>query len=181
MKRIYSLCIPLILILIVIVGFTYKKEDKDEKKLGHIVLQVSNLKTSQDFYKDVLNMKTHEQATYQGKTRVFLASGDDEHHELVLQERKTANDSHVNTRYLQQLAFELNDHATLVDFYKQLKNKNIALQLKNNQISWSLYFYDPDSVQIELYWDVRNEPFGKTKFKGNQKELSEDLLLNPPK
>jgi catechol-2,3-dioxygenase len=78
------------------------------------------------------------------------------------------------------LAFKLNSREKLAEYYQNLERENLNPELKDNQISWSLYFYDPDSVYIELYWDVRDEDFGDQKLRGIQEELSPEQLLNGP-
>ncbi|MDT0677260.1 VOC family protein [Autumnicola musiva] len=151
--------------------------NKYDQKLGHIVLQVSDLQESQKFYEDVLDMTTHEEAVYNNAKRIFL-SATDSHHELVLKEgleEKIPTDK----RYLQQLAIQVKDHEELVTYYENLKSRNIPMELKDNRISWSIYIYDPDSVSVEIYWDVRKEPFGEQKLKGIQDELTPELLFNP--
>ena len=35
-----------------------------------------------------------------------------------------------------------------------------------------------DNRQIEIYWDIRDEPFGKRQFQGNQTPLPARKLMN---
>ncbi|MDT0647946.1 VOC family protein [Zunongwangia sp. F260] len=153
-------------------------EASNDQQIGHIVLQVSDLQKSQRFYEDILNMRTNEEASYNGKKRIFL-SATESHHELVLKEGLQERIA-TSKRYLQQLAFKLNSREKLAEYYQNLERENLNPELKDNQISWSLYFYDPDSVYIELYWDVRDEDFGDQKLRGIQEELSPEQLLNGP-
>ena len=122
-------------------------------------------------------METKEEVNYNNRKRIFLSSTD-EHHELVLVEKKSTENIPEKNRCLQQVAFEMESQQALADTYQNLQKKSIALDLKDNQISWSIYFYDPDSVQIELYWDIRDEPFGKKQFQGNQTPLSARKLMD---
>ncbi|MDT0642649.1 VOC family protein [Zunongwangia sp. F363] len=157
-----------------------KKELKVEpdQKLGHVVLQVSDLQESQKFYEDVLHMTTHEEAVYDNAKRIFLSSGDS-HHELVLKEG-LKDRIPTKKRYLQQMAIKVKGHDELVSYYEELKRRNMPLELKDNRVSWSIYIYDPDSVYVEIYWDVRDEPFGEDKLKGIQNNLTPEQLKNPP-
>ena len=152
-------------------SFTTHYQKTERQRLGHLVMQVSDLERSQKFYEDVLHMETKEEVNYNNRKRIFLSSTD-EHHELVLVEKKSTERVPGKNRYLQQVAFEMESQQVLADTYQDLQQENIAMDLKDNQISWSIYFYDPDSVQIELYWDIRDEPFGKKRFQGNQTPLS---------
>lgn len=149
--------------------------EEPAQQLGHIVLQVSNLEQSQQFYEEILHMNTNEEAVYDGQQRIFL-SATNSHHELVLKEGLKEH-FETNKRYLQQLAFRVRGREELADYYRRLNEKGIDIELTDNQVSWSLYFYDPDSVYIEIYWDIRNRPFGKEKTNGIQQELTAAQLL----
>ena len=182
MKKKYIISLLLFIFLIgLLYSFKENNIDNYDQKLGHLVLQVSDTDKSTEFYTNIVGLQLRERATYDGKTRIFMSSTN-EHHELVLQQQNSnaKKSESVKQRFLQQIAFEQKDHEGLVRYYKRLKKNNIHVELKNNQISWSLYFYDPDSIQIEAYWDIRKEPFGKEKFDGKQEELQESTLLNPP-
>lgn len=177
MKKNYLLII--ILFFIFLTGFNLERKTIPGQQLGHVVLKVSDLSASQNFYEDVLHLRTTEEVVFSGNKRVFL-SGTESHHELVLIEG-TPQETPTAKRYIQQVAFRVNDHKDLVKYYGELQEREIDFELKNNQISWSLYFYDPDSTSIEIYWDVRKEAFGKHMFKGEQEELPVEKLLNPPR
>ncbi len=140
--------------------------------LAHIVLNVSDIKKSAKFYQDLLNMDVTEIAESDGKTRYFL-SNTDSHHKLVLMENSDLPE--YNQRIIQQIAFEVPDRKSLLAQYQKLKNQP-QLELKNNQISWSIYIRDPDNNNIEIFWDVRDQPFGDKKWKGEVTELSEESL-----
>lgn len=149
------------------------KKQKEVPLLAHLVLQVSDINSSLMFYQHYLGMEVNEIAESEGETRHFL-SNTQSHHKLVLMEKKDLPET--AQRALQQMAFEVPDHQTLVKYYLQLKEQH-KLELKNNQISWSIYVDDPDNNQIEIFWDIRNQPFGKEKWNGQTTSLSEKELL----
>lgn len=147
-------------------------------KPGHIVMMVSDLDKSKQFYEKHLDFHTNEELVYEGLRRIFMSASNN-HHELVLLESRVAEFPHKDERQLQQVAFALSSHDVLVDYYKHIKETGIPYVIKDNQVSLSLYFPDPDGVTVELYWDITNESFGEKMWGGNQEDISEEAFLNP--
>jgi catechol 2,3-dioxygenase-like lactoylglutathione lyase family enzyme len=145
---------------------------------GHIVMQVSDLDRSQQFYENYLGLETKEEVIYQGERRIFM-SASDSHHELVLLEARKEEFLPIEIRQLQQVAFEVSSHEALLGFFEEVKASEIPYTIKDNQVSLSLYFPDPDSVTVELYWDIQHEPFGESQWNGQQVDISEEALRNP--
>lgn len=108
-----------------------------------------------------------------GHTRFFITNTNS-HHKLVLMEQKDLPPA--SGRVLQQIAFEVPDHETFVRYYHKLKGQS-GLELKDNRISWSIYVEDPDKNQVEIFWDIRNKPFGAKKWEGKSEDLPEKTLL----
>ncbi|AHM62416.1 dioxygenase [Flammeovirgaceae bacterium 311] len=168
-------------ILLVFFAFTtvdYRTAPPAEDKsnvpvLGHIMLRVSDVEASMRFYRQYLQMELKEKTTYEGVTRYFLSSTDS-HHQLVLIQQQELPDR--EQRVLQQIAFQVADHAGLVKAYQTLKNVE-GLEMEDNKISWSLYLKDPDGNKVEVYWDVRDQPFGASKWNGQTGELTAEVLL----
>lgn len=156
------------------------EEDNPKIKPGHIVLMVSDLDKSQQFYEEHLGFHTNEELVYEGLRRIFMSTSEN-HHELVLLESRVGEFPPKDERQLQQVAFELSSHEVLVEYYQIIKKTDIPHTIKDNQVSLSLYFPDPDGVTVELYWDITNEPFGEKMWGGNQEDISEEAFLNPYK
>lgn len=150
-----------------------RKKTSGSPMLAHLVLQVSDPEASLKFYQEFLDMELSEKSAANSRNRFFLTNSGS-HHKLVLMENKNLPDT--SQRILQQIAFEVPDHPTLVQYYKRIKNKT-KTELKDNQISWSVYFYDPDQNKIEIFLDTRNKPFGQEKWQGQTKPLPEETLL----
>jgi catechol-2,3-dioxygenase len=66
-----------------------------------------------------------------------------------------------------------------VEYYKHIKQTDIPYVIKDNQVSLSIYFPDPDDVTVEIYWDISDQPFGEKMWNGNQEDISEEKFLNP--
>lgn len=147
-------------------------------KPGHIVMMVSDLERSQRFYEDRIRLETIEEVIYEGEKRIFM-SASESHHELVLLAPRKDEFLPIELRQLQQLAFEVNSHDELVEYYEDIKGSDIPFVIKDNQVSLSLYFPDPDSVTIELYWDIQDEPFGEQMWEGRQEDITEEAFRDP--
>ena len=106
-------------------------------------------------------------------------SASDKHHELVLLESTVAEFPEIEQRQLQQVAFEVPTHDILVDYYQQIKQTDIPYVIKDNQVSLSIYFPDPNEVTVEIYWDITDQPYGASMWKGRQEDISEEDFLNP--
>lgn len=145
---------------------------------GHIVMMVSDLDQTQAFYEDHLKFHTTEEVVYDGLRRIFM-SASDKHHELVLLESRVEEFPHIDHRQLQQVAFEVPTHDILVDYYNHIKQSGIPYVIKDNQVSLSIYFPDPDDVTVEIYWGTTDQPFGEKMWRGNQEDISEEKFLNP--
>ncbi len=155
-----------------------QQSDQPKIKPGHIVMMVSDLDKTQKFYEEHLDFHTNEELVYDGLRRIFM-SASDSHHEMVLLESRVEEFPNKDARQLQQVAFELASHEVLVEYYNHIKETDIPYVIKDNQVSLSLYFPDPDGVTVELYWDITQEPFGEKMWGGNQEDISEEAFLNP--
>lgn len=145
---------------------------------GHIVMMVTDLDRTQQFYEDHLDFHTTEEVVYDGLRRIFMSASDN-HHELVLLESRIEEFPNIEHRQLQQVAFEVPTHDILVDYYEHIKQTDIPYAIMDNQVGLSLYFSDPDGVTIEIYWDISDQPFGEQMWNGNQEDITEEKFLNP--
>ena len=125
------------------------------KELGHIVLYVTNLKQSADFYRDTLGFR--EIAREEG---VAVFSAGRTHHELLLIEvGGEPKRSLVPRAGLYHIGFKIGDgQESLRDAYKELKEKGVAMVgATDHGVTHSLYIKDPDGNELELYADVSDE------------------------
>lgn len=125
------------------------------KELGHVVLYVSNLKRSADFYRDTLGF--HE--VHRGNGAALFSSGRT-HHELLLLE---VGGSPVLGTYpspgLYHIGLKIGDsHEDAVKAYAELKEKGITIVgTGDHTVTHSIYVLDPDGNELELYADVSDE------------------------
>lgn len=121
-------------------------------ELGHVVLFVSDLERSANFYRDTLGF--HELQRLRGAA-VF--SGGRTHHELLLIEVGGApHDRQHPEPGLYHIGFKIGDtHEDLVDAYHELEAKGVTIVgAADHTVTHSLYILDPDGNELELYADV---------------------------
>lgn len=138
------------------------------KELGHVVLYVSNLETSANFYKDTLGFYELDRGN-----GFALFSGGRTHHEMLLIEvGGQPNNPDVVKPGLYHIGFKVGDSPEdLKAVYKELKEKGVSITgTTDHYVTHSLYILDPDNNQLELYADVTDE------WKTNPL-----AVLNPPK
>lgn len=125
------------------------------RELGHVVLYVSNLERSANFYRDTLGF--HEIARQRG---MALFSSGRTHHELLLlevggypKEKRTPEPG------LYHIGFKIGDTPEDVRAaYRELSAKGVnIIGSADHTVTQSLYILDPDGNELELYADVSEE------------------------
>ena len=125
------------------------------KELGHVVLYVSDLKRSADFYKDTLGFKEiHRDA------QTALFSSGRTHHELLLIEvGGTPAVQRFPTPGLYHIGLKIGDSPEdTKKAYRELKEKGVTIVgVGDHTVTHSIYVLDPDGNELELYADVSDE------------------------
>lgn len=129
-------------------------------ELGHVVLYVSNLKVSADFYRDVLGFN---EIARSGGTALF--SGGRTHHELLLIEvGGLPKEPSYPSPGLYHIGFKIGDgHQAIVDAYEYLSAKGVKIVgTADHTVTHSIYILDPNGNELELYSDIgdgwKNDP-----------------------
>jgi catechol-2,3-dioxygenase len=121
-------------------------------ELGHIVLYVSSLTNSADFYKKILGFKeVHRDA------HTALFSSGRTHHELLLIEiGGTAPIKGYPTVGLYHIGFKIgNTDTELKEAIQELTEQGVEIVgSADHHVTHSLYILDPDNNELELYTDV---------------------------
>lgn len=132
------------------------------QSLGHVVLKVTDLQQSEQFYSGVLGLPVCARFDEQGMKMTFFSLGN--HHDLAIAEvsgeQPAAGEQAVG---LHHVAFcigtSLDD---LVQAKADLEAAGVVPDPIDHEVTKSLYFDDPDGNNIELYVDVsdvwRSEP-----------------------
>lgn len=121
-------------------------------ELGHVVLYVTNLTRSADFYRDTLGFREVDR---KGGFAVF--SSGRTHHELLLIE--VGGEARREGRFepgLYHIGFKIGDSTDeLRSVYRELKEAGVTIVgTADHTVTHSLYIKDPDGNELELYADV---------------------------
>ena len=125
------------------------------KELGHIVLYVSDLNRSADFYEKVLGW---DRVPTTGNQPIAAFSGGNTHHELLLIEVGRMGEpkpAHLQIG-LYHFGLKIGDSdAELKRAIEHLQKNDVPITgTGNHHVTHSLYIKDPDGNEIELYIDV---------------------------
>lgn len=121
-------------------------------RVGHVNLRVSDLERSIKFYVEIMGLELRQRI---GKGGAFLAA-DGYHHHVGLNTVKSLGglpppDGHTG---LHHVAFVYPDRHSLARAIKRVLAHGIVLRHKaDHGVSEAVYFHDPDSNLIEIYWD----------------------------
>lgn len=124
-------------------------------KVGHVVLQVSDLEKSAEFYTQVLGFKVSD--VYPDEMMpggmVFLRCATD-HHSLAL---VGAGDGKHANRELHHLAFEVPTLAEVLRARDRLRTHGAKIDFEGRRRAGcqiAVEFRDPDNHSLEIYWGV---------------------------
>jgi catechol 2,3-dioxygenase len=131
------------------------------QSLGHVVLNVTDLKRSEEFYSGLLGLEVCARFDEQGMQMTFFTLGN--HHDLAILQAPGEGAAGDQATGLHHVAFCI---GTTIDQLKEardvLQHAGVALDPIDHEVTKSLYFDDPDGNRIELYVDVsdawRREP-----------------------
>ncbi len=123
-------------------------------ELGHVVLYVTNLARSADFYRDTLGF-TEIARTWP----MALFSGGRTHHELLLIEvggvpqPERAREMRPG---LYHIGFKIGDGpGAAKQAYQELRAQGVTIVgTADHTVTHSLYILDPDGNELELYADI---------------------------
>ena len=113
------------------------------RQLGHIVIQVRDLDLSEQWYSEVLGLKTMKK--YPG-TMTFMSARDDSTHELALSSVGADAPGPDATRVgLNHFAWEMDSFEDLRELYAHLKAKDVNIRnIGDHGLSLGVYITDPD-------------------------------------
>jgi catechol 2,3-dioxygenase-like lactoylglutathione lyase family enzyme len=145
-------------------------------KLGHVVLRVSNLKRSREWYLRVLEGSP----AFENDMLCFLTY-DDEHHRIGLVERPGLGSDDAQQR-LEHISFTYESLGDLLATYRRLAQHDIRPYWPiNHGPTISLYYKDPDGNRLELQYDVfeRNEDLDAFFASGAYVENFMGIIFDP--
>ena len=125
------------------------------KELGHVVLYVSQLKRSADFYKEILGFRE----IHRDQHTALFSSGRTHHELLLIEIGGTASLQKELRPGLYHIGFKIGDSPEdIKTAYKELQEKGVSIVgVGDHTVTHSVYILDPDGNELELYADVSEE------------------------
>ncbi len=154
------------------------------ERVAHVVIKVRSLEKSLDFYTRILGLKEMGRID---PAVIFLSTGRD-HHELgIAQLGDEAPDSTFYQVGMEHFAFKLRNDDDLREAYETLLSENVPISYTvNHGVTKSVYFFDPDGNELEVYSDNSPEevatfdnPYGgmeKLDFAQDQPSLTDSIV-----
>lgn len=134
--------------------------------LGHVVLNVANLKKSEDFYRSIVGMKV---SARNRRTKMTFMSFGREHHDVALMELAKGT-KHVGGKGIPKLhhfCLYVGTNKEVDDLYPALKRRKIPivsgpeiLEVAGNR---SISFLDPDGNRVEIACNANKFRFDNRK------------------
>jgi len=121
------------------------------ERVAHLVITVRNLERSRDFYTRVLGLQVMGEIP----GVIFLSAGGRDHHEVALAEiGLEAGKAKLNEVGLVHFAFRLRNDDDLLEAYETLLRERVEISCTvNHGVTKSVYFFDPDGHELEVYAD----------------------------
>ncbi len=143
-------------------------------KLGHVHIKVRELQPAINFYTELFELEITEEIA----GRFAFLTGNEMHHTIALQARGAgAPQPDPSAVGLFHIAFEVPGKQAFARKYKQLIDMGIRPYPVDHRISWAIYFNDPAGNGLEIYVDTRQEENASTTWKGSDRPLSAEQIL----
>jgi catechol 2,3-dioxygenase-like lactoylglutathione lyase family enzyme len=139
------------------------------RKLGHVVIHVSDLERSMKFYTEVLNFRVSDRSP---EGAYFLTSVGD-HHTIGLfpPAGESAESTSKQAVRLHHFAMEVGSLDELIEARDFLKERGVRIVFEGRHRMGghtAIEFLDPDGFQLELYCDMdRTRPDGRSRPLGS--------------
>ncbi len=133
-------------------------------KVCHVVLKVRDVEKSADWYSKVLGMEIIVQAV--DFPMIFLSFGEQHHDIALMQAEEGAESGGIG---LAHVAMQIDGGE---DGLRQLYGRLLEAGAKINHvwghaISKSIYFFDPDGIELEIFCETHGLEEGKEVFRAS--------------
>lgn len=121
-------------------------------ELGHVVLYVTSLERSANFYRDTLGFTEISR----GRGVAAFSSGRTHHEMLLIEIGGESRPRHAPEPGLYHIGFKIGDGAEAAkEVYQELLAKGVTIVgTADHTVTHSIYVLDPDGNELELYADV---------------------------
>ena len=143
--------------------------------LGHIVIYVSDLAISRDWY--IKNLKLTEVISSPERKGCFLSFGERDH-DIALFENSAATS--IKTIHHVALAFD-GSNEDFFEFCRNLKNNEVEIErIVDHGISYGIYFFDPDKHCWEVFIEQERPEQNRIEAIRSTGILSKPIDINKP-
>lgn len=122
-------------------------------QLTHLGINVFDIDRMEDFYTGVLGLMVTDRGvgtTFKAQL-VFMSVNPASHHQVVL---ASGRDPQSVKSTINQVSFKLENLDQLREMFRRVRDHGVeGLRPLNHGNSWSVYFFDPEGNNVELYCD----------------------------
>jgi catechol 2,3-dioxygenase len=123
------------------------------KEIGHIVLNVTDVKRSTEFYRDVVGFQVSRYRP--DGTGAFLTCGIVHHNLALFKAPEGARPTEKGAIGLNHFAFKIGGYTALQEAHKRLIEVGATIDhIVDHGMTRSVYFLDPDGIEMELFCDT---------------------------
>ena len=123
------------------------------KEIGHIVLNVTDVKRSTEFYRDVVGFQVSRYRP--DGTGAFLTCGVVHHNLALFKAPEGARPIEKGAIGLNHFAFKIGGYTALQEAHKRLIEVGATIDhIVDHGMTRSVYFLDPDGIEMELFCDT---------------------------
>lgn len=156
----------------------------DLRKIGHVVLKVSDLKRSVAFYTGVLGFKVSDiyGEDMMPGGMVFMRCNPDHHGVALIGGAQGASQN----RELHHMAFEVGTLDEVFRARSHLRASGATILFDGRRragVQMAVEFLDPDGHNLEIYWgldQIGTEGIARSKSEWRGAKSLEEALANPP-
>lgn len=154
------------------------------RKIGHVVLMVSDLKRSVEFYTGVLGFKVSDifEKDLMPQGMVFLRCNPD-HHGIALVGGATGP---TQRNEFHHMAFELGTLDEVFRARQHLRDAGAEITFEGRRragVQVAVEFLDPDGYTLELYWgidQIGTDGYVRPKEEWRGADTLEEAIAHPP-
>ncbi len=123
------------------------------ESLGHVVLKVTDLERSEQFYAGLLGMDICARYDKHGYKMTFFTLGN--HHDLAILKVSGEDPTGDQAVGVHHVAFRIGDSMEqLMEAKTLLDDADVPYEPMDHDVTKSVYFDDPDGNTLELYVDL---------------------------
>jgi catechol 2,3-dioxygenase len=132
------------------------------RRVGHLVLRVKDRERSKRFFEEILGLPV---VAENERGMVFFSTNvKDNHHMLAIKQAKEDAAMPAPDQVgMEHVSFELGGFAELQEAYRVFKEKGVKINYTVfHGVAKSIYFFDPDGNELEVYCNVPAEEYRKS-------------------